>query len=359
MVTYKLIPQFRENCVIQGKKEWLSDFNIGDTIFLISNQPTKKYSVISLIDEIEYEGDPSIYMDERNLGLFGGEDKVKILKYNPAIALSVEINISDDYIIPKGDWTSNIKPSLLNKLIDLGQEVSFLVPWENSAPLVVTGYINSTLPNPPVIIGNRTQIFLEKYPKEKLDKMQKEKVSYKEERVDILEKQIEMNTIDLIKKIKHNNYPFKGHKYNFKATNPKKLFNSISNIFKGLEVIEEKKESVFDERESDYFATVVYYLKKESNDLQIIDVQISANNNRGTLLLWVTGKNQGTILQTLNHYDSKISQIKEELEQKVEVLSSQCPECGGPLPLKDIDIEGIVECHYCGKISKVPKALRY
>jgi len=359
MNTYKIIPQFRENCVIQGKKEWLSDYKKGDTIFLISNQPTKKYSIISKIDGLEYDKEPRIYIDKRNLGNFGEDDKVSILKYNPAEALSVEINISSDFIISKGDWTSNIKPSLANKLIDLGQEVSFLVPWENSAPLIVSGYVNSTLPNPPVVIGETTQIFIEKYPPEQLNQMQQAKTKYKEARVNILEKQIEMNTIDLIKKIKHQNYPFKGQRYKFKATNPRKLFSSLTKIFEGLDVIEEQKEKVFDDKEQDYLASAVFLLKNEPNQMQILDIQISANNNAGTLLLWVTGKNETSILETLNRYDSKISQLKEELEQKVEVLSAQCPECGGGLSIKDIDIEGIVECVFCGKISKIPKALRY
>ena len=359
MNTYKILPQFRENCVIQGKKEWLLDYKEGDTIFLISNQPTKKYSIISKIDQLEYNDEPIIYIDKRNLGNFGEGDEVSILRYNPAEALTVEINISNDYIISKGDWTSNIKPSLMNKLIDIGQEVSFLVPWENSSPIIVSGYVDSTLPNPPVYIGERTQIFLEKYPVEQLNQIQQGKVKYKEVRVDILEKQIEMNTIDLIKEIKHQNYPFKGQKYKFKATNPRKFFSSIIPIFDGLDIIEEQKEMIFDEKEQDYLASVVYLLKNKPNDIQIIDIQISANNNLGTLLLWVTGKNESDIIETLNRYDAKISQLKEELEQKIEVLSAQCPECGGSLAIKDIDIEGIVECVYCGKISKIPKALRY
>ena len=37
----------------------------------------------------------------------------------------------------------------------------------------------------------------------------------------------------------------------------------------------------------------------------------------------------------------------------------QCPECGGALPIKEINVKGIVECVYCNRISKIPKALRY
>jgi hypothetical protein len=233
------------------------------------------------------------------------------------------------------------------------------IPWEKSAPIVVTGFINSTLPNPPVIIGEGTKIFLEKYPNDKLTLLQQNKVKYKEARVDILEQQIKMNTIDLINEIKHQNYPFLGQKYQFKATNPQKLFSSILKLFEGLNVIEKKNEEMFDGKEQDYLGTAVFSLRKQQDDLQLIDVQVSANKYIGALLLWVTGKNEEHILETLNQYDAKITQLKEELEQKVEVLSVQCPECGGSLPIREISIDGIVECSYCGKISKIPKALRY
>ena len=144
---YTLIPQLRENCIIQGKKEDLKKYKVGDIVFLISNLPTKKYSIISKIEAIQYAKEPKIFIDNRNLGNFGEEDEVSILKFNPAEALEVHMNISDEHIIiTKGDWTPNVKPSLLNKLIDYGQEVAFLIPWEGGAPIVTTGIINSTLP---------------------------------------------------------------------------------------------------------------------------------------------------------------------------------------------------------------------
>ncbi|MFX0024695.1 MAG: hypothetical protein ACFE9S_20475, partial [Candidatus Hermodarchaeota archaeon] len=108
MNSFKIVPQFRENCIIQGNQEVLSNFEIGDTIFLISNLPTKTFSIISKIEEINYSGDSKIYIDKRNLGKFADNDDVSILKYNPAEALEVYIDISSDYIaVSKGDWTIN------------------------------------------------------------------------------------------------------------------------------------------------------------------------------------------------------------------------------------------------------------
>ena len=360
MNTYKLIPQLRDGLVIQAKKEWLLEFHIGDTIFLISNLPTKKYSVISKIEVIEYTEEPKIFIDNRNLGNFGEGDEVYILRYNPAEALEVHINVSNEYtIITKGDWTSNIKPSLINKLIDYGQEVTFLIPWEGGAPIVTVGIINSTLPNPPVYIGDRTKIFIWKNSNEELSEVKKEKLLIQEDRVDILERQINQKTIKLIRKIKQKNYPNKGQKYKFKATNPRQLFKSILNVFKGLDSIEDPIEESFDEKEQDYLASAVFLTKQESNSIQLIDIQIMASGHTGTLIIWVTGENESTISETLEIYDSRISELQQDLEQKIEVLSAQCPECGGNLLIKNIDINGVVECIYCNRISKIPKSLRY
>ena len=360
MNKYKLIPQLRDGLFIQAKKQWLSEYKIGDTIFLISDLPTKKYSVISKIEAIEFAEEPKIFLDNRNLGNFGEGDEVFILKYNPAEALEVHINVSNEHaIITKGDWTSNIKPSLINKLIDYGQEVAFLIPWEGGAPIVATGIINSTLPNPPVYIGDRTKIFIWKISNEELSEVKREKLLIQEDRVDILERQIKQKTIKLIREIKQNNYPNKGQKYKFKATNPRQLFKSILNVFKGLDSIEDPIEEFFDEREQNYLASAVFLTQQVSNSIQLIDIQIMASGHSGTLIMWVTGENDLIISETLEKYDSRISELQQDLEQKLKILSAQCPECGGNLPIKNIDINGVVECIYCNKISKIPKALRY
>ncbi len=357
---YKLLPQFRENCIVQGKKENLLKFKVGDTIFLISDLPTKKYSIITKIEALEYFNEPKILIDKRILGNFGESDEVFILKHNPAEALEVHINVSNEHTtITKGDWTSNIKPSLINKLIDYGQEVAFLIPWEGGAPIVATGIINSTLPNPPVYIGDRTKIFIWKSSNEELSAIKREKLLIQEDRVDILEKQIKQKTIKLIRQIKQNNYPNKGQKYKFKTTNPRQLFKSILSIFKGLDSIEDPIEESFDEKEQDYLASAVFLTKKKSDSIQLIDIQIMASGHSGALIIWVSGENESIISETLEKYDSRIFQLQQGLEQKIEVLSAQCPECGGNLPIKNVDINGIVECIYCNRVSKIPKALRY
>jgi hypothetical protein len=360
MQSYKLIPQFRENCVIEGKEEWLSEFSKGDVIFLISTSPIKKISIISKIEDIVYQEEPIIYIDKRIMEGLGPNDRVHILKYNPAEALEVQISISDEYqIITKGEWTSTIKSSLLNKLVDLGQEITFLIPWEGGAPIVITGIIHSTLPNPPIYIGERTRLFLNKISSNDLFSAKKGMANLKSTRVNILEEQIKTDIVQKIREIKHKNYPNRGIKYSFKATNPKHLFKVVSNIFKGFEIIEEANENEFESENQDYLASAVFLLDEPSHSFQLIDIEVIAMESSGILILWVTAKTESLISQIIEKYDSIIKQLKQGLEQKVEILNINCPECGGALPIMDININGVVECKYCGKRSKIPKLLRY
>ena len=360
MRKYKIIPQLRENCVIQDKSEFLTDFEIGNTTYIISNIPTKKFSIISRIDGIEHSEEPQIFVDKRILGEFGENDEVFVLKYNPAEALDVSICVSEDYtLIGKGDWTANIKPSLLNKLVDIGKELPFLINWEAGAPIVATGYVSSTLPNPPVYIGDRTRIYVEKNTENELSAIKRDNLAKQKDRVDILEKQIEKNVIELLKDVKQSNYPSKGQKYQFTATNPRPLFKSILRILKGLDYVEEPTEQVFDEILQDYLASVVILYKTDEDSQQLIDIQIIASKYTGTLIIWVTGKDEKLVVKTLDNLDARIVELKQGLEQKIEILSLQCPECGASLPIQNIDINGVVECIHCNKVFKIPKSLRY
>jgi hypothetical protein len=92
----RIVPQLRENRIVQGKENWLSNFEVGDTKFLISDLPTKTYSIISKIEELKYANAPKLFVDKRNLSLFEEYEEVFILKYNTADALEVHLDISSD-----------------------------------------------------------------------------------------------------------------------------------------------------------------------------------------------------------------------------------------------------------------------
>ena len=79
MKLFKLVPQLRENCAIQGPADYISKIRQGDTIFLMKNLPTKKYSVVTKIEAIREHENPIIFIDQRILGEFGDGEEVSIL----------------------------------------------------------------------------------------------------------------------------------------------------------------------------------------------------------------------------------------------------------------------------------------
>ena len=360
MNLFRIIPQIRNNCVIQGNKEFLSKFKVGDAIFLVSSNPAKKYSIISKIERIEHGNDSIIIIDKRILEKLGENDEVSILKYNPAEAIEIHlVGPNSNPLITSGEHTATIKPHVLNKLVDYGQEISFLISLENEPPIVATGMINSTIPPPPVYIGPTTRIFLENVSEKEFGLIKKDLMEKKEKRASVLEKQIRKKTLNLIKHLKLGTYRNMGQKYSFKSTNPRQLFKAILNIFKGFEFIEEPREEYFSNDKNDYLGSAVFLLNDDIKNIQMIDIQVLAHGNSGLLILWISAKDENKISEILDQYDPIIRDLKQGLEQKVEILSVRCPECGGALPINEANSNGIVECKYCNFFFRIPKILRY
>ena len=365
MLEFRLIPQFRNNCVIQGKKELISDLKEEDTIFLLSNIPTKTFSILTKIEEITYSEENIIYIDQRILGKLAENDTVTILKHNPAEAIAVYLAISEGFTrVFSGDWTSVAKKSLENKVFDFGQEISFLIPWEDEngnqlPPIPVLGFAYSTIPPPPIKIGLQTKIYLNKFSEQKLLLIKQESLEKQEYRVNILEKEIKQNILHLIQTIKQQNYPTRATKYNFKNLNPKLLFTSIIEVFRGFRIVEETNERTFDSEDQNYLGSIVFMAEVSSDSLAIIDIQVLANNQNGALILMVTAKDDDVVYDLLNKYDMLIRKIKIGLEQKAELKIEICPSCGANLPLDKVESDGIVECGYCHNTSILPKSYRY
>lgn len=365
MIEYRLVPQLRNNCVVQIKKELVGDLKVGDIVYLIINKITKTFSILTKIQKIVFSDENVIYCDQRILGLFAENDMVTILKYNPAEAITVYLSISDDYTrVFSGDWTTIGRKSLENKVIDFGQEISFIIPWtdENGKqlpPIPVAGIINSTIPPPPVKIGRGTKIFLNKFPQNKLLLIQTECMSKKSSRVSILEKQLKDDTFNKIQMIKQNNYPTKPSKYKFKDANPKQVFAAAIEAFKGLKILEEPKERDFSSQNQDFLGTVVFYLQDSSDSIATFDIQVISNKEMGELIVTITAKDQVAIFELSNKYDKILCSITGALEQKVELLENKCPGCAGELPLNEAQADGTVECRYCRSICILPKSRRY
>ena len=263
-----------------------------------------------------------------------------------------------------GDWTSVAKKPLENKVFDFGQEVSFLIPWEDEngnqlPPIAISGFVYSTIPPPPIKIGLQTKIYLNKFSEQKLLLIKQESLEKQEYRVNILENEIKQNILHLIQTIKQQNYPTKATKYNFKNLNPKQMFASIIEVFRGFRVVEEPNERTFDSEDQNYLGSIVFMAEVSTDSLAIIDIQVLANKQNGALILMVTAKDDEVLYDLLNKYDMLIRKIKIGLEQKAELRVEICPSCGANLLLDKVESDGSVECEYCHNISILPKSYRY
>lgn len=365
MLEFKIVPQFRNNCVIQGKKEILDIYQEGDTIFVLLNTPSKSFSVITKIEGIAHADENVIYIDQRILGGLAESDMVTILKHNPAEALAVYIAISQDFtLVGTGDWTPVIKKHVENRVFDFGQEISFVIPWEEEdgkqlPPIPVSGMVYNTIPPPPVKTGLQTKIFLNKFSEHKILQLKQDNLDKQKGRVKILEEQRKHDTLHLIQTIKQNNYPYKANKYAFENTNPKQLLAAIMEVFKGFRIVEAPAEKTFDSDNQTYLGSVVFLSEEIADSLAIIDVQVLANNQNGELIVTVTAKNDSLLFDLQQKYDMLIRKIKIGLEQKTELIIEICPNCGAKLPLENVKQDGSVECEYCYTTTLLPKTFRY
>ena len=102
------------------------------------------------------------------------------------------------------------------------------------------------------------------------------------------------------------------------------------------------------------------YLKgKDTDSTQLIDIQVAGHDLEGVLTIYVTGESEEIVTESLDKYSQRIEELKQGLENKIEIFETKCSGCGANLQLEDIDINGMVKCIYCKNLSKIPKVLRY
>ncbi len=384
MDAFRIIPQLRKNCILQGKKETFENFKVGDTIFLITQNSEEKFSMISKIDSINYENENLIYIDKRLLDNLINDNEeiikntvynetVKIVRYNPSKADKIYIAIPEEstrfvssrlFTSLNKDWAVMVRKSLKNQNIDFGQKFVFLLPWsdkngKNLPPIPVEGTIIITLPSPPVYIGNSTEIIIKKVSRRELEGIIDESIERKRVRVSKIEQELRKEIFQKIKKIKIGNYPHKTVFYEFKKTSPQQLFHAIIEIFKGFEFIEEPKERSIEGQNQNYLGSVVFFTDEVEHSTSIIDIQVIANNKSGKLIMSITSENYENIHLYLQKYSKIIHGIKAGLEESIDLNIEFCSNCGAPLSLEKVESDGIIQCGYCHLKFIIPKSLRY
>ncbi len=324
---------------------------------LLLNAPGRQFSVATRIDAIDIQAgsQPTIIVNKNILGLINAGDNVEIFKYGVPFAEKINIALAHTMRIFNGDWTANVRQPLEGKIIDYGNPITLVIPFE-SGPITITGKINSTLPKCPVCVGPQTKVFLQKYPPKELDDIVAKGQREKELRAHVLYEELKAKSLEGVAALKSDVTAFVGDNYPFKETEPKAIFQSLLGIFTGYKPLEPPHES--DTRES-YVAYATFVHQDGLTIKNVMEAHVIATGHSGNVQVGVYSRNPSDSRAMLDILFRKIEGLKFGLKQRAESAESKCPNCGADLPLEEADAEGMVKCSSCKKRAILPKRLRH
>ncbi|MHA1728676.1 MAG: hypothetical protein ACTSWY_08070 [Promethearchaeota archaeon] len=192
MITCLLRPILRDQGIIKFSSKLMS-LKAGQTYIAVSDQSPKKYSFLVKIIEFEqnseYNNIPVLEIDSRKLGPLGENDSVNLYPYNVPVADRIEIGVIEETHIgiPAGDWTSTLRPNLLNKSLDLGDNINCALEFkdgEKENVRLIRGILINSYTEPPVKVGAVTVCELKKLSREKFRQKKVEIERKKEKRAD-------------------------------------------------------------------------------------------------------------------------------------------------------------------------------
>ncbi len=328
-----------------------------DNVILLLNVPGRQYSVATRIDAINTQaGSPAtIVVDKRILDLISPGDSVDILKYGVPFAEKINIALPQTTRIFDGDWTPNVRQPLEGKVIDYGNTISVLVPFE-SGPITITGKIASTIPKCPVCVGPQTKVFLKKYPTKELDSIVAEGQKEKEQRARVLFEELKAKSLEGVAALKSDVTAFVGDNYPFKETEPKAVFQSLMGIFTGYKTLEPPHESLTNES---YVAFATFVHQDGLLIKNVMEAHVIASGHSGNVQVGVYSRDSSDSRAMLDILYKKITGLQFGLKQRAETMESKCPNCGANLPIDKADVEGFVKCDSCKERSVLPKRLRH
>ncbi len=329
-----------------------------DNVILLLNVPGRQYSVATRIDAIDSTmsgSPPTIVVDKRILDLISPGDCVDILKYGVPFAEKINIALPHTTRIFDGDWTPNVRQLLEGKVIDYGNTVTLLVPFE-SGPITITGKIATTIPKCPVCVGPQTKVFMKKYKPQELDALVVEGQREKEQRARILFEELKVKSLEVVAALKSDVTAFVGDNYPFKETEPKAVFHALVGIFTGYKPVQAPHEN---ETSESYVAYATFVYQEGLTIKNVMEAHVVASGHSGNVQVGVYSRNPKDSRVMLDILHKKIEGLKFGLKQRAESAESKCPNCGADLPLDEADAEGMVKCAACKKRAILPKRLRH
>ncbi len=328
--------------------------------YIYSSSFGRNSSVFAEITEINYETDNNesiIKLDKRIAGEIADNDIASmIISPAPPQADTVFLAIPSSVGLPQGDWTNIVKESNLGKIVDYGNNLSFVVPSEIREPYVVQSQILTSLPYPPVIIHEGTKFQILKKDQANLAvSLQKGYIS-RSKRAKDLEVRVAAGYHEQLLALKNGQLENLGRSLEF-TTKPKTAFEAIKTAFTTYYTIEE---NVTIDTETNFVGNIMFATSKDLQNIQLVEMIVSGKDNAGLLAIWIYGENRPVIEEKLQkEILPKIGIVIEGMKEGPELIQMYCAgNCGEMLKLEDMADNGIIQCPACDTPNMIPSRLR-
>ena len=156
---------------------------------------------------------------------------------NIPVAEQIEVAIEQKTRIFDGDWTPNVRGPLQDKVIDYGNPVPLILPFQ-TGPVSLAGKIATSIPKCPVFVGSQTKIFLKKYAPQQWDLLAAGAHKEREQRATVLIEAQQLQSLEGIAALKSKVSAYAGGSYKFDDTEPGSLFLALQGLFLGFKALE-------------------------------------------------------------------------------------------------------------------------
>lgn len=326
---------------------------------ILSTNTDRKSSVFASVHSFTVQGENNIILlDKRIAGEIQDGDKVDlIISSTPPSSNIMYLAIPSTLRLPEGDWSSIVKEGNIDKVVDYGQAINFVVPSEIRDPYVVQAQLIKSIPYPPVKIDTTTKIFLKKQTPEELDAFLSSVYEQRRTRADEYEERLKEGYIELLIDLKNNNLKATGRSINFQ-TEPKVAYDTFKTAFSTYTVIDEQ---INLDTPQNFVGTILYVsdiVKKDKRT--IVEITISGKETQGLASLWIYGEHEDFIIDKLKkEFLPKINMVLDGVKIGPEQADMYCVgDCGTLLNLEEVDHNGIIECPACFTRNKIPAKYR-
>lgn len=354
MIKCILKPIFREQGIIKVTRE-LAGIKKGQNFIAVSPHPLKTYSFLVNIMEVEItdiedmdQDLPVLEIDSRRLGPLSENDLVNLYLYNTPTAESIEIGVLDkDHVgISEGDWSSTLKPFLLQKCLDYGDSISCAVEVEEQSGKsirLIRGILTGSYTKPAVKVGPSTICKLKKLTADELQIKKKEMDQQKIKRAQTFLGIEKLEIDEFIGKIKTGNFQKAYEGLEFQNIGGNTLNDKIQGVFAGFEKYDEK----ISDSGVNFSCTQLYVVREKGEPIQVIEYQLVSSNNAGNFVLNVYSRSIEESASINEKLINNLIGIHPNFKRKIK-LKRHCPECGSKLPLEHLKSENIIICERCG-----------